>query len=321
MGTTTAPPRAQNWTARIHCKDGDHTLELQERELTAERLIRTSRKHSFDPDTDVDWDVRTDPDRFYLPPAMVSLYETPLWDRMTHRQRVELSKLELCSILTFGISAELALMGALVSHAGSTRYGSAHWAYSLVEIEDECRHSRMFARTMETLGVPPFPVPFWQAPMARTLALFNDPMMMFAGALVVEEYTDSLQRVVMADEDLHPLFRQVARIHVIEEARHIKYAKEELKRQVVRRSPAWRRVRAAGFARGMRLQLNSAIHPSCYTSVGLDAPLARRVARLSPHRRQTEQWLISKAMRFLDEVGYLDGRAREIWQKGGYLPT
>jgi hypothetical protein len=320
MGTAIAPGR-QNWTAHVRCKDGDHTLELQERELTAERLIRTSRKHSFDPDTDVDWDVVADPDRFYLPPAMVSLYETPLWDRMTHRQRVELSKRELCSILTFGISAELALMGALISHAGSTRYGTAHWAYSLIEVEDECRHSRMFARTVETLGLEPSPVPFWQAPMARFLALIDDPMMVFAGALVVEEYTDSLQRVVMADDALHPLFRQVARIHVIEEARHIRFAREELKRQVVRRSPAWRRLRAAGFARGMRLQLSSVIHPSCYTAVGLDPDLARRVARLSPHRRRTEQWLISKATRFLEEIGYLDGRARDIWTKAGYLPA
>nr|WP_309240028.1 diiron oxygenase [Actinomadura sp. J1-007] len=33
----------------------------------AERLLRTSRKHSFDPDVDVDWDAEQDPDRFYLP--------------------------------------------------------------------------------------------------------------------------------------------------------------------------------------------------------------------------------------------------------------
>ena len=49
--------RPRTWTARIRCKDGDHTLELTHREVVAERLLRTSRKHSFDPDVDVDWEI------------------------------------------------------------------------------------------------------------------------------------------------------------------------------------------------------------------------------------------------------------------------
>jgi hypothetical protein len=43
--------------AVIRCRDGDHTLALADREVTAERLIRASRRRSFSPDTDVDWDA------------------------------------------------------------------------------------------------------------------------------------------------------------------------------------------------------------------------------------------------------------------------
>ena len=55
---------------------------------------------------------------------------------------------------------------------------------------------------------------------------------MWAGTLVAEELLDRLQREGMADERLQPLTRMVARIHVIEEARHVRFAREELVREM-----------------------------------------------------------------------------------------
>src|SRR5690606_13988945 len=222
--------RPRTWTARIRCKDGDHTLELTHREVVAERLLRTSRKHSFDPDVDVDWDAPQDPDVFYMPPQLVAIYETPLWDRLTHRQRVELSKREMCSIASFGIWAELLLMQSLVMHAYRRRYDSDHVAYALTEIADECRHSKMFARMVRTCGLRTHRPRAAEFHLAKLLGAVYDPMPMFAGTLVVEEFTDAFQRLTFPDEDVQPMVRQVTRIHVIEEARHIKYAREELKR-------------------------------------------------------------------------------------------
>ncbi|SPT58933.1 P-aminobenzoate N-oxygenase AurF [Actinomadura madurae] len=77
------------------------------------------------------------------------------------------------------------------------------------------------------------------------------------------------------------MIRQVTRIHVIEEARHIRYAREELKRP--------------------------------------DPALARRVAGRSPHRRATMAWAFRKCTLFFDGVGFLDGRARDVWIRTGLL--
>jgi len=311
--------RPRTWTAQIRCKDGDHTLELTDREVVAERLLRTSRKHSFNPDTDVDWAAEQDPDRFYLPPQLVSLYETPLWDGLTHRQRVELSKRELCSIASFGIWAEIMLMQALMQHAYRHRYDSGHFAYALTEIADECRHSTMFGRMVRTCGLSthrPHPLHY---NVGKLVGAVYDPMPMFAGTLVVEEFTDAFQRLTFPDEEIQPLVRQVTRIHVIEEARHIKYAREELKRLVVDAPAIQRRAAAFGLAHASRLIAGQFIHPSCYSGVGLDPKLARRVAARSPHRRATMAWSFRKLTAFFDEVGYLDGRAGEVWRKGGLL--
>ncbi len=311
--------RPRSWTAQIRCKDGDHTLELTHREVVAERLLRTSRKHSFDPDADVDWDAPQDPDVFYIPPQLVSLYETPLWDGLTHRQRVELSKREMCSIASFGIWSEMMLMQSLLMHAYRHRYDSGQFAYALTEIADECRHSKMFGRMVRTCGLRPHRPRAQEYHPPKLFGAVYDPMPMFAGTLVVEELTDAFQRLTFPDEEMQPLIRQVTRIHVIEEARHIKYAREELKRLVVKAPAFQRRAAAYWMAQATRLLATQMIHPSCYTAVGLDPKLARRVAARSPHRRATLAWSFRKCTAFFDEVGFLDGRAREVWIGAGLL--
>ncbi|WP_255204812.1 diiron oxygenase [Actinomadura sp. BRA 177] len=123
------------------------------------------------------------------------------------------------------------------------------------------------------------------------------------------------------DEDVQPMIRQVTRIHVIEEARHIKYAREEMKRLVAEIPAVRRRAAAYGMAQATRLMATQVIHPSCYTAVGLDPKLARRVAARSPHRRATMAWAFRKCTAFFDEVGFLDGRARDVWLRAGLLES
>ncbi|MFI0367700.1 diiron oxygenase [Actinomadura sp. 1N219] len=309
----------RSWTALVRCGDGDHALELTHREVVAERLLRTSRKHSFDPDADVDWDAPQDPDVFYMAPQLASIYETPLWDALTHRQRVELTKREMCSIASFGIWSEMLLMQSLVMHAYRHRYDSDHVAYALTEIADECRHSKMFARMVRTCGLRTHRPRALEYHVAKTFGAVYDPMPMFAGTLVVEEFTDAFQRLTFPDEAVQPMIRQVTRIHVVEEARHIRYAREELKRLVAGAAPVRRRMAAYALAQATRLMAAQVVHPSCYTAVGLDPALARRVAARSPHRRATLAWAFRKCTAFFHEVGFLDGRARDVWVRAGLL--
>ena len=46
--------------------------------------------------------------------------------------------------------------------------------------------------------------------------------------LAVEELLDSMNRATMRDERVHPTSRAMARLHVLEEARHVSFAKSYL---------------------------------------------------------------------------------------------
>ncbi len=125
----------------------------------AERLLDSSAKHSFDPDTELDWDAPLEEGKWFWPPELVSLYDTPLWKKMSEEQRMELSRHEAASLASLGIWFEIILMQLLVRHIYDKSVTSAHVRYALTEIADECRHSKMFARMIQKGEAPRTPSP------------------------------------------------------------------------------------------------------------------------------------------------------------------
>lgn len=142
---------------------------LRDREQIAERLLDSSAKHSFDPDKELDWDAAIEDGKWFWPPELVSLYDTPLWRKMSEEQRMELSRHEAASLASLGIWFEIILMQLLVRHIYDRPVTSNHVRYALTEIADECRHSMMFGRMIKWGGSPDYPVPRVYHNLARVL--------------------------------------------------------------------------------------------------------------------------------------------------------
>jgi hypothetical protein len=287
---------------------------IADRERTAERLLNSSARNSYDPDVDIDWAADLLPDKYFLPAHRCSLYGTPLWERLSEEQRIELTKHELASIASVGVWFEVILMELLVRHAYNADPLTRHTQYALTEVADECRHSVMFARLIEKVGCPAYGPGQTAMRLGRLFKSIAFGPSMFAGILVAEEITDALQRESMADSSVQPLVRMVNRIHVIEEARHVRYAREEVLRGTPRLSRAGLAYHRTMLARTAFIVTRSLIHPRAYKAVGLDPYEARRVAWANPHYRETLRWAGSKLMSFLDENNLIGGPSRKAWQ-------
>jgi hypothetical protein len=296
------------------------TVRGQGREETAERLLQASARHSFNPEVDVDWAASPAENLYYLPPHRLSLYGTELWHRLDQRQRVELSRHELASTASVGIWFELLLMQMLLRHVYAEDPRSRHVQYALTEIADECRHSTMFARMIEWMGCPFYGPRRVDRVLAHLLAGIASGPAMWAGILLAEEILDRFQRESVLDESVQPLVRMVNRIHVIEEARHVRYAREELVRQMTRCGGATLTYHRLMTARGAHVITQSLIHPNVYRAVGLDPRQARRAALTNPRYRETLRWAGAKVVGFLDEAGLVGGPTRWFWRKSYLRP-
>jgi hypothetical protein len=296
-------------------------LRTTDREDIAQRLLRSSAKASYDPLTTIDWDTPVDPDRYAIPPHRVSLYGTELWDRLTEAQRKELSRQEVASIACVGIWFETILMQMLIRHAYDRDPTTSHVQYSYTEIGDECRHSVMFARFVTRMGAPHYPLDRVGRLLGRWFKTTSNGPLTFSAALFVEELLDQMQREIMVDERLEPLTRAVARLHVTEEARHMRYAREELIRDWPRRRALTRGYSRLALALVALHATERLIHPGCYERVGLDPREARRVAERNPHWRESKTWFARQAVDTFTAAGLMSGPARYFWRKAGLIET
>ncbi|WP_435864306.1 AurF N-oxygenase family protein [Streptomyces sparsogenes] len=292
---------------------------LKDREAVAERLLKSSARHSFDPDTELDWDAPYEPGKWFWPPELVSLYDTPMWRRMSEEQRVALSRHEAAALASLGIWFEVILIQLLTRHIYDKPATSAHVRYALTEIADECRHSKMFARLIAKGGTPAYPPVRLHHNLGRFFKTVSTTPGSFTATLLGEEVLDWMQRLTFPDERVQPLVRGVTRIHVVEEARHVRYAREELRRQMVS-APRWEaeltRIGSGEFA---RIFARAFVNPRVYTEVGLDRRAAVEQVRASGHRREVMRAGAKRLTDFLDDIGVLRGAGRRLWQSSGLL--
>ncbi len=290
------------------------------REEFSERLLKGSVKKSYEPIVDIDWDAPLDPDKFYLPPRLVSLYGTPMWDEMTREQRIDLSRQELVNTLSAGIWFENMLNQSLLRTVLHEDPTSPTVHYKLTELGDETRHMVMFGKVIERIGAKPVRPRRLHRMIINSLPLvFQYGSMLWVAALIGEEIFDSLQRQMMDDPELQPIVQRLMRIHVTEEARHIQFARDGARKRVqsMPRFNRWFMANINGAGGYFFRYLFS--YPVPYARTGLDPRRARAAARANPLRHETQVAGFAPLAAFLSEVGLMGPIARRSWKRCKFL--
>lgn len=290
-------------------------LQAPDRQRTAMRLLVSSAHRSFDPAADLDWAAELDPELPCLPLHRVSLYGTELWRTMSRQQQLELSRHEVASIMQVGLWFELILMQMLLRYVYDQDSRQPHAKYALTEIGDETRHSVMFARAADKLGTPRYAAPRLVHNLGRIYKATAGGPAMFAPVLVAEEMLDRLQREAMADDGVQPLIRGINQIHVVEEARHVRYAREELVRMMPGLGRGQLRRQRTVVALVCYLLADSLVDPRVYSAVGIEPSVGRAAARANPHHQESRRWMAGKILPFLREVGIVGGPSEALYRK------
>ncbi|MBO0841080.1 MAG: diiron oxygenase [Sciscionella sp.] len=290
-------------------------LKPIDRDATAARLQNSAANKFYDPDVDIDWGAPVPTDKHFHPEHRISLYGTTLWETMTPEQRIELGRHEIASIASNGIWFEVLLMQMLLKEFYDADPTTPSAQFMLTEIADECRHSTMFAKAIEHFGVPAYgPRPLVRQ-LAKLLPLIAHGPARYAAILVAEEILDRMQRENMDDERLQPLVRMVNRIHVLEEARHVSFARQEVLRRMAEAGPLAKAYHQFVTALVSYFIASELINPKVYAAVGIDPREARKQARGNPNFQATMLHWGERIMGFLDEAGMIAGPGKWLWRK------
>ena len=292
-----------------------------DREKTAERLLRSSANKFYDPDVDIDWAAPLVEGKHFIPEHRSSLYKTALWEKLSPGQRIELGKHEVASVATTGLWFEILLMQMLLKEVYDEDPTSSHAQYALTEIADECRHSTMFARMADRIGCPAYgPVP-WLRKLAKLLPTISYGPARYGAILVAEEVLDRLQREQMNDPGIQPLVRMVNRIHVLEEARHVTFAREEVTRGMAKLSKVEIAYQQFIIALISYFVTRAFINPGVYKAVGIRPGEGVQAALNNPHWQDSIRYAGERIMPFLQESGLVGGPGMFLWRKSFLLPA
>ena len=286
-----------------------------DRQALSTRLLGSAAKKSYDPVVDIDWDAPIPEHLYGLSPEWSTLYGTPLWDGLTESQRVTLTIHEYCSISGIGIWFECLLMQLVLKDIYGEDPAQPHVQWALTEIADECRHSVMFARTAEVFGAPSYQPPASILRLGKAFVKRFDGPAAYAAILVAEEILDIFQRDLMKDQRVQPLTRATSQIHVVEEARHMRFAREEITRRTPELSRLQLRRHRTGVASVAAILAENLVQPEVYASVGLDPKQAKAAARANTHYTDKLRDASTGLVDSLRDAGLIGGASELLWKR------
>ncbi|MGZ2357977.1 diiron oxygenase [Streptomyces sp. 372A] len=302
-------------SSTVRPEDQDRAAEQD----VARRLLDSSAKLSYDPATEVDWNTPLDTDHHGASPEWSTLYGTAYWSELTEDQRKALTRQEAASVASTGIWFEMILQQMVLRDMYAKDPTDPRFQWALTEVADECRHSIMFARGAAKLGAPAYRPrrPVLELGRAFKTLAFGEAA--YAAILVAEEVLDVMQRDWMRDERVAPFVRTINNIHVVEESRHMKFARDETRKRLRGAGPVRRHLNALVVAIASYYIVTSMVNRDVYANAGLDAARARTEARTNEHHKSLMRSSCSGLMEFLASARLLTKPALFFYKRADLI--
>uniref|UniRef100_UPI002624F17E AurF N-oxygenase family protein n=1 Tax=uncultured Mycolicibacterium sp. TaxID=2320817 RepID=UPI002624F17E len=214
---------------------------------------------------------------------------------------------------------ELILIRGLTNYAFWVPNGSPEYRYCLHESVEECNHTLMFQEMVNRIGadVPGMPrLLRWLSPFIPLLA-GPLPVPFFFGILAGEEPIDHTQKNVLREgKELHPIMERVMAIHVAEEARHISFAHEYLRRRLPRLKRRHRFWLSLNVPIVMRVLCQAIIVPprQFWREFGIPREVRKELFFRSPESRQFLRDMFADVRALCYDTGLMNPPARLMWK-------
>jgi hypothetical protein len=248
--------------------------------------------------------------QYWLPPEATSLYGLPEYEQLDERTRRQLSQYEFLGVIRSGLWFEALFMQRLTARF-SRELPLARHAYLLHEVREEAGHSLMFLKLMETSGLS---LPDLHRARPRRLEqagrwLSVDGALFWIAVLIGEDLPDKLNRYIRQrpEGSINEAIRDVCLMHMIDEARHVAYARKTVETQLATAGALRRRVLPPLVRRLFAAFVDAVFLPTpdLYELAGLaHGARWRSLARRSPHRQAFLARLLAPSTRLMEGYGF-----------------
>jgi len=304
-------------------------VSAEDQHDTWQNLLRTLNRQSvakhFDAYTDVGWD---DPE-FGINPADSRwqlgtdhpLGGTAWYRSRSRRVRARMGLHVLASQMKVGLEFENVLQRGLLEWSSRLPNRSREFRYACHEIIEEGQHSLMFQEFINRTGLDVCGLSPLMQRLTRGVVLTARmfPELFFVFVLGGEEPIDYVQRETLHRGVAHPLAERIMRIHVTEEARHLSFAHQYLKRRVPQLSWLRRQELAveAPFVLTVMAQLMLRPPSRLVRQYRIPRSVMARAYSKNPAYRAHHASSLSKVRQLFEGIGLITPVSQPIWRALG----
>jgi para-aminobenzoate N-oxygenase AurF len=283
------------------------------------KLYAKGKQQQWDAEKRIDWSLEVDPDDpMQMDDSVVPLYGTPLWNRMSEKQRSELryhSQVFNLSQFLHGEQGALICAARIVQHVPTIESKF----YAATQVMDEARHVEAYRRLLTEKFRFVYPISKPLKTLIEQALTDRRWDFTYLGMQVLIEGLALVAFQRIRDYSKNPLCQAVNAYVMQDEARHVAFGRLALRDYYPKLSDAERREREEFVIEGcyhLRDRFNS---PEMWERLGIDLKDALREVDGSEGQIRFRKRLFSRIVPIVKDIGLWSERVRKVYAEMGVI--
>jgi hypothetical protein len=283
------------------------------------KLYSKGKQQQWDAEKRIDWSLEVDPDDpMQMDDSVVPLYGTPLWNRMSDKQKSELryhSQVFNLSQFLHGEQGALICAARIVQDVPTIESKF----YAATQVMDEARHVEAYRRLLTEKFRFVYPISKPLKTLIEQALTDKRWDFTYLGMQVLIEGLALVAFQRIRDYSKNPLCQAVNAYVMQDEARHVAFGRLALRDYYPQLSDAERREREEFVIEGcyhLRDRFNS---PEMWERLGIDLKDALREVDGSEGQIRFRKRLFSRIVPIVKDIGLWSERVRKVYAEMGVI--
>jgi hypothetical protein len=282
------------------------------------RLYENAKRDQWNGTDRLDWKIDVDPEKGLVPDPSIAIWGTPLWDKLTERERARLRHeaitWQLCQFL-HGEQGALLVTAQIVD--------SVPWyegkQYGATQVMDEARHVEVYRRFVQEKLQHEYPVNAELKKLMDQVLTDSRWDIKFLGMQIIIEGLALAAFGTIRDTATNPLLRDLTAAVMEDESRHVAFGVLSLREFCQDLSERDRLEREDFVYEACVLMRDRITNREVWEAMGLDPDECIALADHSELAKQFRYRLFSKIVPNVKSLGLLSERQRRRFEELGIL--
>jgi len=282
------------------------------------RLYENAKRDQWDGATRLDWSIDVDPEKGLVPDMGIGIWGTPIWDRLTAKEKAKLRHEAITWQLCQFLHGEQGALLATAQIVDSVPWYEAK-QYGATQVMDEARHVEVYRRFVQEKLQHEYPVNAQLKSLLDQILTDSRWDMKFLGMQIIVEGLALAAFGTIRDTATNPLLRDLTAAVIEDESRHVAFGVLSL-REFCLDLPEKDRIEREDFVYEACVLMRDRIsNREVWETMGLDADECIAHSDHSEVAKQFRYRLFSKIVPNVKSLGLLSDRQRVRFEQLGIL--